>query len=100
MRQIQVDLLDAEALKACLKLPRDPLRPQAAVVPVLHRVERLGRELRLHPARADPAADRLLTAPAAVSVGGVEVRDAELPGGVHELECLVLREPATEELRS
>ena len=52
-----------------------------------------------HGPRRDPGADRRLAAPAAVRVGGVEVADPELPGGVHQRERLVLGQALPEERR-
>ena len=49
--------------------------------------------------RAEPLADARLAAPAAVGVGGVERRDAQLPGGVQEPERLLAARALSEERR-
>ena len=72
---------------------------QAVVRAGPHRVVGLGGELRPDTAGGDPAADRRLAAATAVGVGGVEVGEAELPGGVHQLERLILRQALAEEGR-
>src|SRR5215467_1561395 len=99
MGEVQLDVIDAKPVQAGAELAGDPLGLQAAVRAGLHRVERLGGELRADPARGYPAAYRQLAAPAAVGVGGVEVGDAGLPGGVHQGQRLVLAQPLAEELR-
>ena len=43
--------------------------------------------------------DRRLAATTPVGIGGVEVGDAERPSGVHQLECLLLAQAGSEELR-
>ncbi len=99
VREVQVDLVHAQPVQARAELPGDPVRLQAVVRAGLHRVERLGGEPRPDPARPDPAADRLLTAPAAVGVGRVEMDEAGFPGRVHQRERLILGQPLAEELR-
>jgi hypothetical protein len=97
--EVQLDVIDAEPVQAGAQLAGDPLGPQAVVRTGVHRVERLGGELWTDPTRGDPAADRQLAAPAAVGVGGVEVGDAGLPGGVHQGQRLILGQSPAEELR-
>jgi hypothetical protein len=97
--EIQVNVVDSEPVEARAELAGCPVRLQAMVRASLHRVECLGRELRLDPAGGDPAPNRLLAAATAVGVGGVEMDDARLPGRVHQLERLVLVKPLAEELR-
>ena len=96
--KVQLDLIDPEALEACVELALDPLRREPAVGAGIHRVERLRRQRRSHPTGSHPHPDRPLAAAAAVRVGGVEVRQAELPCSIHQLECLLLGQALTEEL--
>ena len=98
VREIEVDALDAEPLEARVDLPPHPSRSETVILALGHRVERLGRDpepVRLP--RANPLADVRLAASAAVGVGGVEPRDARLPGRVHELERLLQRLALAEE---
>ena len=102
MRQVHVDTLDAEAAQAPLELPADPLWREAVVRRVtLDGVEDLRAEdetrANLGPLGAPPLADPGLAAAAAVRVGGVERRDPELPGAVHDRERLLARLPLPKE---
>src|SRR6185312_12360265 len=98
MREIEIDALDAGPLEARIDLATDPARCESAVVPFGERVEGLGRDAEaFRLPRADPLADVGLAATAAVGVGGVEPRDARLPGRVHELERLLERLALAEE---
>ncbi len=71
-----------------------PAREPAVVRAVADRVEGLGAQQHLiahgRAPLGEPLADRRLAAPAAVGVGGVEHVDAELEGGVHERERLLV----------
>src|SRR5207248_7145944 len=97
--EIEVDSVEAEPLQARVDLPPDARRREPVILTLVHRVERLRRDPEAaRPARADPLADERLAAPAAVRVGGVEPRDARLPGRVHELERLLDRVALPEEL--
>src|SRR5205823_802940 len=96
------DALDAQAPQAPLELAADPVGREPAVGGVaLDRVEDLRAEnepvAHLEPFRAPPLADPRLAAAAAVGVRGVEGRDAELPGGVHDRERLLPRLALAEE---
>ena len=95
--QVQLHRVDPEPVQAGPQLAGDPVGPQAVVGPLVHRVVGLGGQPRPDAAAADPLADRLLAAAAAVGVGGVEIGDARLPGGVHQLKRLVLAQPLAEE---
>ena len=97
VRQVQLNVVDPEPFQARVQLPGDAFRFQAVVRAGPHRVVGLGGELRPDAAGGDPAADRRLAAATAVGVGGVEVGEAELPGRVHQLERLILRQALAEE---
>ena len=90
VREVEVERLDAEPLEARLELPPDPCRCEPSVGARLHRVEGLRREDGANAAGGDPAPDRPLAAAARVGVGGVERRDPELPGPVHDRRRLLV----------
>ena len=98
MREIEIDGVDAEAVEAGLDLSPDARTCEPVIGSRVHRVERLGCDLRAHAVPRHPLADRRLALSAAVRVGGVEGRDAELPGRVHDAERLVLALTLSEEL--
>ena len=97
--QVHLDPVHPEPVQAGPQLAGDPLGGQAVVGPGRHRVAGLRGELRPGAPAGDPAADRGLAAPAAVSVGGVEVGDAGRPGGIHHRQRLVFAQPLAEEHR-
>jgi hypothetical protein len=99
VREVDVDVVDAETVEARLELPCDPGASEAAVLAGVHRVERLGGDLRALAPAGDPRPDRSLAAAAAVRVGSVERRQAELPGGVHDQKRFLLALALAEELR-
>src|SRR6266516_8186598 len=98
VRQIKIDGIDAEAVEAGLDLSGYARAREPVILAFGHRVERLGCELRPDAAARRPVADHRLAPSAAVRVGGVEGRDAELPGGVHDAEGLFLALALSEKL--
>ena len=99
MREIEIDGVDAEAVEAGLDLPPDACTRETVILSFGHRVEGLGRDLRTHTATRHPLADDRLALSAAVRIGGVERRDTELPGRIHDAEGLFLVLALPEELR-
>ena len=96
--EVQVDLIESEAVKARVELAGDPLGRQPTIGAGVHRVVRLRGDRRANPPGLHPAADHPLAAPTAVRVGRVEVVDALLPRGVHQRERLVLAQSVAEPL--
>ena len=93
--QVHVQVLDAQAAQAGIDLAHDLAARQAAIVrAIADRIEHLRAEQQLIAHRAafglQPRADVALAAPAAIGIGGVEEVDAQLPGGIHDREGLLL----------
>ena len=103
VRHVERQPLDAQSLQARADLPADPAPRETAVGALLHGVERLRDDHDAVPdvaaLRAEPVADERLAAPAAVGVGGVERRDAQLPGGVEKPERFLTARALSEQRR-
>src|SRR5204863_209132 len=97
VREVDVDVVDAEPVEAGLELARHPRARKAPVCALLHRIERLRDDLRTVAAARHPLADPGLAAPAAVGVRRVERAHPERPRGVHQLERLLFRLALPEE---
>jgi hypothetical protein len=91
--EVQLDAVDPEPFQARAQLAGDPLGRRPWSAPACMGLIGLGRELRADGRARRSSGRSPLAAAAAVGVGGVEVGDAELPGGVHQLERLVLVSP-------
>src|SRR5439155_16520352 len=98
VRQIKIDGIDGEAVEAGLDLSGYARAREPVILAFGHRVERLGCELRPDAAARRPVADHRLAPSAAVRVGGVEGRDAELPRRIHDAERLFLALALSEKL--
>src|SRR5207244_10641449 len=96
---VDVDLSDSEPVQARLDLASHARTREPMILAPVHRIERLGRQLRPVAAARHPVADHRLAATAAVRIGCVEHRDAERPRGVHDPERLLLALALAEELR-
>ena len=87
VKQVHVETIDREAVKARCDLPQDPLSRQSVICGRFHRVVRLRREPGKVPRLSDPIADPALAQAAAVGVRRIEPADSTVPTLAHQREC-------------